>query len=122
MGKLSPLEERIIDRVRQARKEAKLTQEQLGAQLGMSAKGYSHYEQKRGPIPLALLFQIARLLRVPVEDLLGLPPPGDMTEDERWLLNAWRGLSEQDCYSVRVLIRGYLARPMSQWEPARFAA
>jgi transcriptional regulator with XRE-family HTH domain len=113
MGKLSPLEEQIIGRVRQARKKADLTQEQLAAQLTMSDKGYSHYEQKRGPIRLELLFQISRLLHVPIEELLGLPLPGDITEEQRWLLNAWRELSDQERYSVKVLIRGYLEKPTS---------
>lgn len=111
MGKLTVQEEQIIDRVRKGRKAAGLNQEELGAQLGLSKQGYSHYEQKRGPIPLGLLFQLSRILQVPVEELLGLPLPGNMTEDERWLLNAWRHLSEDKRYAVRALVKSLLEQP-----------
>lgn len=59
-------------RVREARKEAGLSQEELGARLGLARSGYGHYESGRQPFTIELLLHLSRILSRPVEYFLGL--------------------------------------------------
>lgn len=62
----------IGDRIKQARKEANLSQLQLGVALKVSDKTISGYESDRISPPVDKLIQIAELLKKPVNYFLGL--------------------------------------------------
>ena len=59
-------------RLRQARKEARLTQAQLAAQIGMTQGGYTQYENAGREPSLSTLAKLSRILKRPTDWLLGL--------------------------------------------------
>lgn len=60
------------DRLRQARKEARLTQASLAAKIGMTQGGYTLYENAGREPSLATLAKLSRILKRPTDWLLGL--------------------------------------------------
>lgn len=62
----------IGEKMKQARKEANLSQLQLGVALKVSDKTISGYESNRISPPVDKLIQIAELLKKPVNFFLGL--------------------------------------------------
>lgn len=61
-------------RIAQARKAQGLTQETLAAELGIAQQTLAHYEVGRLRVPASMLPDLARLLALPVEALLGVKP------------------------------------------------
>lgn len=66
----------LIRNIRAARKAARLTQEQLAEELGISALSYGKLERGYQPISLARLAQIADILDTTVYALLDGCVPG----------------------------------------------
>lgn len=60
-------------RIAKARKEQQLTQQQLADQLGIAQQTIAHYEGGRLKISVTLLPQIAQILNLTLDELLGLP-------------------------------------------------
>jgi transcriptional regulator with XRE-family HTH domain len=60
-------------KVAQLRKEHGLTQQQLAEQLGIAQQTLAHYEGARLRVPASMLAQLAQILGVPVDVLIGLP-------------------------------------------------
>ena len=91
-AKLTAREREICRRVRDRRGKATppLSQEDVAEALGLTKSGYGHYERCKQRFTVEQLFQLSQLLHVPVEELLGLPLPGGMSEDERRLLDDLR--------------------------------
>jgi transcriptional regulator with XRE-family HTH domain len=61
-------------RLAQLRKSAGYTQEQLASELGISRRRIAYYEAESEHPPANLLADLARLLNLPVEQLLGSAP------------------------------------------------
>lgn len=93
----------IASRVRAARESLapKMTQEELGAKLGLSKFGYGHYERGTQTFSVWHLYQLARILGRPLEYFFGLPTQD--RPDEQTLLGAYRRL-DGSVHQVRVLI------------------
>lgn len=66
------MEKTLGQRIKQARKEAKLSQLQLGVALKVSDKTISGYESNRISPPINKLQTIAELLKKPVTYFLGV--------------------------------------------------
>ncbi|MGH8263650.1 MAG: helix-turn-helix transcriptional regulator [Steroidobacteraceae bacterium] len=62
------------ERLARLRKSAGYTQEQLAAELGISRRRIAYYEAESDHPPANLLADLARLLNLPVEELLGSGP------------------------------------------------
>lgn len=92
MNTEATLTREIASRVRAAREslDPKMTQEEVGAKLGLSKFGYGHYERGTQTFSVWHLFQLARILGRPVESFLGLQT--DLRLDEETLLGAYRRL------------------------------
>ncbi|ACT06766.1 MULTISPECIES: helix-turn-helix domain-containing protein [Dickeya] len=60
-------------RIAQARKELQLTQQQLAEQLGIAQQTMAHYEGGRLKVSASLLPQLATILNLSLDELLGLP-------------------------------------------------
>jgi transcriptional regulator with XRE-family HTH domain len=60
-------------RIAQARKDHGMTQQQLAEELGIAQQTLAHYEGARLRVPASLLPQLAAILGVPVEALIGQP-------------------------------------------------
>ena len=56
-----------------ARKELQLTQQQLAEQLGIAQQTMAHYEGGRLKVSASLLPQLAQILNLSLDELLGLP-------------------------------------------------
>ena len=74
MNTEASLTREIASRVRAAREslEPKLTQEEIGAKIGLSKVGYGHYERGTQTFSVWHLYQLARVLGRPLEDFLGV--------------------------------------------------
>jgi transcriptional regulator with XRE-family HTH domain len=103
MNTEASLTREIASRVRAAREglEPKLSQEELGAKLGLSKAGYGHYERGTQTFSVWHLYQLARVLGRPIEYFLGLPI--ESRPDEQTLLRAYRRL-DGSAHQARVLI------------------
>ncbi len=93
----------IARRVRGTREglEPRLTQEEVGARLGLSKVGYGHYERGSQPFSVWHLFELATILGRPVEYFLGLST--DLRPDEQVLLGGYRRLDDSP-HQARVLV------------------
>jgi transcriptional regulator with XRE-family HTH domain len=88
---------RIIGaRVRQARQQAGMSQEQLASAIGSEAATLSRYETARRAIPIETLERIAKALNLPVVELVGAPVAegrASLRADEREVLSTYRSMS-----------------------------
>lgn len=85
--------EAIARRVRTARREQGLNQEDLAEQLGLTRSGYGHYESGRQEFSVNMLFSLSAILGRPVTWLLGIET--DLAEDESELLHAYRSIEDE---------------------------
>lgn len=60
-------------RIATARKAHGLTQQQLAEQLGLAQQTLAHYEVGRARMPASLLPELARLLTLSLDELMGSP-------------------------------------------------
>ncbi len=67
----------VAPRLRQARRDAKLTLADVAASTGISVSTLSRLESGGRRPALDLLLPLARLYRVPLDDLVGAPETGD---------------------------------------------
>jgi len=67
-------------RLREIRQRRGVTQEQLGAAVGVSNRVIAYYEADGAQPPGALLAELARTLKVSADELLGLEPVKDQTK------------------------------------------
>lgn len=100
---VTPLQKKIASRVRQLRRAAVLTQEQLAEQVGVSVETMSRYEQGRLGISVELLERIAEALRTAVGSLIEDRIDG-LTPAEADLLARFRQLDDRG----RTLMRHHL--------------
>ena len=88
-------DDRLIgNRIRSARLEKRLTQEELADRLNVKQSQISHIEKGRSSITLDHVFTLREVLDQPLWYLLGLPNDCDLTEDEAELLHLYRLLAE----------------------------
>ncbi len=78
-------------RIAQARKEQQLTQTQLAEQLGIAQQTMAHYEGGKLKVSAALLPQLAQILSLSLDELLGLPAPAEAASAAR--LHDWNSRS-----------------------------
>ncbi len=83
----------VIARLREARKDAHLTQEEVGRALGMTRAGYGHIEDGSRSMTLDDLVKLAKMVGRSPGYLLGLE--GDLTNDEDQLLAAFRSIDSE---------------------------
>lgn len=74
------LEAAFLQRFRAARKRADLTQEDIADGLGVTQQTVAKIEKGQQRLRLSEAGQLARLVGVPLERLLGLPGPSESTE------------------------------------------
>ena len=82
----------VLTRLRSARKDAGITQSEMGKYLGLSRSGYGHLESGNRLVTVEDLFQFSRILNRPVEWFLGLDT--DLTEDEGRVLMLYQRAKE----------------------------
>lgn len=62
----------IYKRIRDLREDNDYTQQEIANILGMSQRGYSHYEKGDNDIPTEVLIRLAKLYQTSTDYLLGL--------------------------------------------------
>ncbi len=87
------VQEEVTARLRDARKAAQLTQEDVASRLGMSRAGYGHFEDGARSMTLDDLVKLAEIVGRSPAYLLGLE--GDLTPDEDALLSAFRAIDSE---------------------------
>ena len=75
-------QETFGNRLRQARKKAHITQEEVANLLGITRGAYSHIENDRNEPNISSLIQLADLFNVSVDSLLGISTKHEITEVE----------------------------------------
>lgn len=100
----SPLKQRVARRLRDARLARDWSQEQLAAALDVSTQSVSRYECGALALSLDLLDRAARVLSIPVENLVGEGPAG-LSPEEAELIEGWRVLGERGRQAVLETVR-----------------
>jgi len=95
---LSARERGIIQRVRAARHDMHLSQEQVATHLGITKAGYGHYEREAQPFAVEQLFILSELLGRPLAYFLGLE--SDLSDEEGELLQLWRSIRDDRIRSL----------------------
>mgnify|MGYP003611255950 CR=1 FL=1 len=94
------------------RKEKKLTQEDLGQQLGVKRNTVSSWESGINAIDVEVLFQICQILNVSVSDLFGKfanSSANELSVQEHTLLQHYRSLPSLGQDVVKAVIDVYNA-------------
>jgi len=102
---LTARERAIIARVRAARHDLQLSQEQVAQHLGITKAGYGHYEREAQPFAVEQLFALSDLFGRPMSYLLGLET--DLSDQEGELVQTWRSIKDER-------IRAFLIRMARQ--------
>ena len=88
---MSELRRKIGLRLRAARESLRLTHEDIGNMIGLSATGYGNYERGTRAIPIEQLLRLADVLGRSVNYFLDSPADtGDLTPEEERLLRYFR--------------------------------
>ena len=69
-----------MDKLIQLRKEAKMSQKDIGEYLGTLQQQVAKYEKKTQELPIRRLIQLAKLYNVSVDWLLGLSNTRDIND------------------------------------------
>jgi len=120
-----PMKERTLkgfgSRLAEIRKSRAMTQTQLGETVGVSKRVIAYYEQQDAQPPGAMLVDLARALRVTMDELLGLKPTKEKTSPRtaRLLkrLQKVEKLPPGDQRVVLKLVDGLLERQRSSGRP-----
>jgi len=108
-------------RLAEIRKSRAITQTQLGETVGVSKRVIAYYEQQDAQPPGAMLVDLARALRVTMDELLGLKPTKEKTSPRtaRLLkrLQKVEKLPPSDQRVVLKLVDGLLERQRSSGRP-----
>lgn len=98
------LRQRVAGRIRGARLARGWSQAQLSEAIDVSVESISRYETGKLALSLELLAQVARVLQIPVETLVGEGPVG-LTPEEAELIEGWRRLDVRGRRAVLEIIR-----------------
>ena len=62
----------MYKRIRDLREDADLTQKEIAKMIGISQRGYSHYETGNNDIPTEILIKLAQIYETSTDYILGL--------------------------------------------------
>lgn len=119
----------VGEKIRQARKAAAMTQEELGNRLDIGKSSVSEWEAGKRSVPIDLLNDIASVLNTTVPFLMGWDPElfasaGSLSSLSPAALDIAHKFDRLDPYSqqiVRTVVDMELARPASEYERAAAA-
>lgn len=117
----------IGHRIKEARHEIGLTQNDVAQQLGIGRQAYSHIENGHSQVTVDHLLRLREVLARPVTYFLGLDheSPQEITRDERDLLDTYRQLHPLSKRAALSMVRGlkndeigFEAEPTSVFHPS----
>ena len=88
------LKRKIGTRLRQAREDKGLTQEEVADLLGLTDVGYGAYERGQRLIPVDFLIKLTGILDRSVNYFLDSPAPNGLTPEEEELVRIYRATSD----------------------------
>ena len=88
------LKRKIGARLRQAREDKGLTQEEVADLLGLTDVGYGAYERGQRLIPVDFLVKLTGILDRSVNYFLDSPAPNGLTPEEEELVRIYRAASD----------------------------
>ncbi len=97
----------VSARLRQARVDAGLSQEELADELGLSQVGYSGIERGRTLIGVDRLVQVCGVLGRPISYFVGggVVEIGDVSEETREVVGLMENLSQRERKAILVYVR-----------------
>ncbi len=66
------MEAKIMNRLKDLREDNDLTQQNIAKKLGISQRGYSHYETGDNNIPINILIKLAYFYNTSIDYILGI--------------------------------------------------
>jgi len=102
------LRRRVASRLRQARINKGLSQEQLAEAMRISAETVSRFERAQLAVSLELLSRASRALGVPIEVVVGQGPAG-ISAKEAELVEGFRQLGSRGQQALLELVRCWCA-------------
>jgi len=102
---MDDLDLRVGARIRAAREQAGLTQEEVAGHLGLATVSYGAFERGDRQIGIHHLIKVAGVLGRSVNYLLDLPTPEGLTPDEQEVVEWYRAVRNPE---IRHTIRGML--------------
>ena len=66
------MEDKIMNRLKDLREDNDLTQQNIAKKLGISQRGYSHYETGDNNIPINILIKLAYFYNTSIDYILGI--------------------------------------------------
>lgn len=93
---------KILTRVKDARKEAGLSQEDVAKRLGKVRSAYSHYESGRLAFSLDMIFQLSQILGRSPEWLLALDTT--LSDDESTALMLYREAAARGAAALAIKV------------------
>ena len=96
--------------IRRYRKALGMEQKQLSALLGYSKNAVTNWEAGRTRPDISVLPRLCRILRMPVQELLGMTDRDALTDGERAWLTRFRELSQENRAVIRQLTDSLLQR------------
>jgi transcriptional regulator with XRE-family HTH domain len=110
-GLVKPNYAAIGNRIKEARKNAGLTQTELAEPLELSQPAINLIESGRVSLTLDNLFMISEVLGQPIEYFLGIGS-GELMADEVEWLQLYKAIPPKDKPTIIELFRGYIERLM----------
>lgn len=105
----------VRKRLRQAREDAGLSQEEVAKQLKLGSHvAYGNYERGKADPDLDNLMKLSRILSKPVTWFLGIENGGELSPDEVELLNCYRQLSFRARRDVLAIAQDFARREASE--------
>ena len=93
-----------MERLRELRKEKRLTQTQVGNYLGITVSAYGNYELGQREPSIDMLLKLADYFGVTVDYLLGRDT---LSEEDEDMLNTYLELSDDSKRAVRYAVNMY---------------
>lgn len=72
------------------RKAAGLSQDDMANALGIKKRTYASWERKEAMLNLEQAYYCAIALNCTIDEIAGMPPRGELSQDERELVDAYR--------------------------------
>lgn len=110
--KLKPADSTFSKRLTEFRKLKGMTQAQLGNAVGVSQRVIAYYENETDNIPANLLPKLATVLKISVDELLGLAKTQKQENNklDSKFIKKWHRLSDSDKKAVSKVVDVFLTK------------
>lgn len=108
----------IKGKLKEARKDAKMSQEEVAKRLDLSQGAYSDFERGESRLDVNYLVQLSDIFNKPVTWFLGIEDGHDLSSDEKELLDNYRSLSYRGKRYALGMIEGLVQQEKDSNQPS----